>query len=191
MLWLRHLTPFAILAVLTAGGLGAYQALNRQLDGRLRLKLDEELARENLRADIGNISLDPLRGLVATKFRLYGGPSQQLLLAAFDELRLDIDLGRLLTRNNSSTPSNSGAPPSRSRPSPTTPTPARSRSPTSTPASRPPATGSKSAAPGATSTASSSPPKDPSFARQKSPATRTAPRATNARPSTSSSNAAA
>jgi hypothetical protein len=96
MLWLRHLAPFAILAALTGGGLGAYQLLNQELDSRLRLKVAEGLAKENLRAEIGTISLNPFRGLVAGKFRLYGGPSQRLLLAAFDELRLDIDLGRLL-----------------------------------------------------------------------------------------------
>jgi AsmA-like C-terminal region len=96
MLWLRHLTPFAILAAITGGGLGAYHLLNQELDSRLRSKVAEGLARENLRAEIGTISLNPFRGLVAEKFRLYGGPNQRLLVAAFDELRLDIDLSRLL-----------------------------------------------------------------------------------------------
>ena len=45
--------PFAVLAVLALGGMAAYQEGQRQLDVWLRQKLAGELARENLRADIG------------------------------------------------------------------------------------------------------------------------------------------
>lgn len=75
-----------------------YHEGQRRLDTWLRAKLAEELAKENLRADIGKMTLDPLRGLVARDCRLYGGPDQKLLLATFDRLRVEADLSRLLQR---------------------------------------------------------------------------------------------
>ncbi len=96
MLWLRHLTPFVLLAALAGGGTVAYRAASGKLDDWLRQKIDEELHKEDLRAEIGRLSLAPLSGgLVARKFRLYGGPDKQLLLGAFDELRLEVDPSRL------------------------------------------------------------------------------------------------
>ncbi len=98
MLWFRHLIPFAVLAAVAVGGVALYHEGQRRLDGWLRAKITEELAKENLRADIGKMTLDPLRGLVARECRLYGGPDQKLLLATFDRLRVDADLSRLLQR---------------------------------------------------------------------------------------------
>lgn len=98
MLWFRHLVPFAILAAAAVAGTAAYHHGQRRLDTWLRAKLAEELAKENLRADIGRMTLDPLRGLVARQCRLYGGPDQNLLLATFDRLRVEIDLSRLLQK---------------------------------------------------------------------------------------------
>lgn len=98
MLWFRHLIPFAVLAAVTVGGVAVYHAGQRRLDSWLRAKLTEELAKENLRADIGKMTLDPLRGLVARDCRLYGGPDQKLLLATFDRLRVEADVSRLLQR---------------------------------------------------------------------------------------------
>jgi hypothetical protein len=92
------LVPFAVLAALALGGMAAYQEGQRRLDVWLRQKLAGELARENLRADIGKMTLDPLRGLVARDCRLYGGKDQKLLLATFDRLRVEADLSRLLHR---------------------------------------------------------------------------------------------
>lgn len=98
MLWFRHLIPFAVLAAVAVGAAAAYQTGQRHLDSWLRTKLTEALAKENLRADIGRMSLDPLRGLVARDCRLYGGPDRSLLLATFDRLRVEGDVSRLLQR---------------------------------------------------------------------------------------------
>lgn len=98
MLWLRHLTPFALLASLAAAGVLAYQNANQKLDEWLRAKLSEELAKENLRAEVGSLRLDPLRGLVARQCQLFGGPGGRLRLATFDELRVEADLPRLLQK---------------------------------------------------------------------------------------------
>jgi hypothetical protein len=98
VLWFRHLIPFAVLAAVTVGGVAVYHQGQRRLDTWLRAKLAEELAKENLRADIGRMTLDPLRGLVARDCRLYGGPDQKLLLATFDRLRVEGDVSRLLQR---------------------------------------------------------------------------------------------
>jgi hypothetical protein len=98
VLWFRHLVPFAVLAAVAVGGVTVYQAGQHRLDAWLRTKLEAELAKENLRADIGRMTLDPLRGLVAHECRLYGGPDQTLLLATFDRLRVEVDVSRLLQR---------------------------------------------------------------------------------------------
>lgn len=98
MLWFRHLIPFAVLAAVAVGGVALYHEGQRRLVSWLRAKITEELAKENLRADIGKMTLDPLRGLVARECRLYGGPDQKLLLATFDRLRVEADLSRLLQR---------------------------------------------------------------------------------------------
>lgn len=99
MLWLRHLMPFVVLAVLGGGGTFAYHVASEQLDEWLRQKIIEELHKEDLHAEIGRLRLAPLSGaVVARKFRLYGGPGRQLLLGTFDELRLEIDPARLWQR---------------------------------------------------------------------------------------------
>ncbi len=98
MLWFRHLLPFAVLAGLATAGVTGFRAWNKRFNESVRERLGEALARQDLRADVGRLSLDPLRGLVAKKFRLYGGPQRNLLLATFDEMRLDLDVSRYLQR---------------------------------------------------------------------------------------------
>ncbi len=98
MLWFRHLVPFAVLAAAAVGGAAVYNEGQRRLDVWLRAKIADELAKENLRADIGKMTLDPLRGLVARDCRLYGGAGQNLLLATFDRLRIEADVSRLLQK---------------------------------------------------------------------------------------------
>ena len=96
---MRRLRPWLILLLLLllAGGLwGGVRIWHGKFCDIVERRIAAELDKEQLRVEIGKLVLDPFRGLVAQKLRLYGGSDRQFLLARVDELRLDIDLARFL-----------------------------------------------------------------------------------------------
>lgn len=93
---LRPFIMLFLLLALVAGGWAGFFYWNKGFSESWRARIAEELSKENMSADIGKLTLDPFRGLRASGIRLYAGKERTNLLAAINELRLDVDVARLI-----------------------------------------------------------------------------------------------
>jgi hypothetical protein len=89
------------LAVVIAmfGIIGAGYYLARRGFGReWRYRVVEELHKRGVEADIGRLTLDPFRGLVARKVRIFDYKNRENTLARISEVSLDINYAALIHR---------------------------------------------------------------------------------------------
>ena len=100
--WWRRLALIVMrLAVVAAmcGIIGAAYYLARRGFGReWRYRVVEELRKRGVEADIGRLTLDPFRGLVARKVRIFDYKNRQNTLARINEVSLDINYAALFHR---------------------------------------------------------------------------------------------
>ena len=73
---------------------------NVGFDQKYRALIADELARYGLGAEIGRMTIDPIEGLTARDVRLFDLKFPEQSLAAVSRLSLDIDLGRLVNRED-------------------------------------------------------------------------------------------
>ncbi|MGI8604687.1 MAG: AsmA-like C-terminal region-containing protein [Verrucomicrobiales bacterium] len=98
---MRTLRPWLILfllASLVAGVWAGFRQLNAVFCEVALQKIHLELEKEGMRGEVGKLTLDPVRGLVAQKVKLFAGPERDDLLASFNTLRLDVDIGHFLRK---------------------------------------------------------------------------------------------
>ena len=100
-LWLQRLLVrvFWLGVVLAVGAViwGLWYVNERGFTSRWRRKVAEELERRGVYAEIGRLTLNPLRGVVAKEVKIRGKRSHRSpVLATVSELVLDIDYSRLL-----------------------------------------------------------------------------------------------
>ncbi len=100
--WWRRLALIVMrLAVVVAmfGIIGASYYLARRGFGReWRYRVVEELHKRGVEADIGRLTLDPFRGLVARKVRIFDYKNRENTLARISEVSLDINYAALIHR---------------------------------------------------------------------------------------------
>ena len=73
---------------------------NVGFDQKYRKLLSDELARYGLGADIGRMTLDPVQGLIARDVELFDLKEPELKLAGINRIALDIDLARLVNKED-------------------------------------------------------------------------------------------
>ena len=100
--WWRRLALIVMrLAVVVAmfGIIGAGYYLARRGFGReWRYRVVEELHKRGVEADIGRLTLDPFRGLVARNVRIFDYKNRENTLARISEVSLDINYAALIHR---------------------------------------------------------------------------------------------
>jgi len=73
---------------------------NVGFDQKYRKLLADELARYGLGAEIGRMTLDPVQGLIARDVELFDLQEPELRLAGINRIALDIDLARLVNKED-------------------------------------------------------------------------------------------
>jgi hypothetical protein len=100
--WWRRLALIVMrLAIVVAmvGVIGVGYYLARRGFGReWRYRVVEELHKRGVEADIGRLTLDPFRGLVARKVRIFDYKNRENTLARISEVSLDINYAALIHR---------------------------------------------------------------------------------------------
>src|ERR1051325_11572920 len=88
-----RLTVFAIIVGLFGGG---YYLARRGFGREWRLRVVEELHKRGVEAQIGRLTLDPFRGLVAKNVRIFDYQNRENTLALISEVSLDINYAALI-----------------------------------------------------------------------------------------------
>jgi hypothetical protein len=88
----------AILAALFATIGGCYYLARRGFGREWRYRIVEELHKRGVEADIGRLTLDPFRGLVARNVRIFDYKNRENTLALISEVSLDINYAALIHR---------------------------------------------------------------------------------------------
>jgi hypothetical protein len=93
---LLRITRWLILVLVCAGlvWLGWY-GYTKGLGRHWRSLLEKEFARYGLYIDIGKITLDPFRGLIARDVQIFNNEQEENLLAEVNQVSLDINYGNL------------------------------------------------------------------------------------------------
>src|SRR5437016_11489937 len=77
---------------------GGYYLARRGFGREWRYRVVEELHKRGVEADIGRLTLDPFRGLVARKVRIFDYKNRENTLARISEVSLDINYAALFHR---------------------------------------------------------------------------------------------
>ena len=88
----------AILAAIFAMVGGGYYLARRGFGREWRYRVVEELHKRGVEAYIGRLTLDPFRGLVARKVRIFDYKNRENTLALISEVSLDINYAALIHR---------------------------------------------------------------------------------------------
>jgi len=88
----------AILAAIFATIGGGYYLARRGFGREWRYRVVEELHKRGVEAYIGRLTLDPFRGLVARKVRIFDYKNRENTLALISEVSLDINYAALIHR---------------------------------------------------------------------------------------------
>jgi hypothetical protein len=88
----------AILAAMFAAIGGGYYLARRGFGREWRYRIVEELHKRGVEADIGRLTLDPFRGLVARNVRIFDYKNRENTLALISEVSLDINYAALIHR---------------------------------------------------------------------------------------------
>jgi hypothetical protein len=85
-----------ILAVIVGIGGGGYYMAKRGFGRQWRYRVVEELRKHGVEANIGRLTLDPFRGLVAKNVRIFDYKNRENILALISEVSLDINYAALI-----------------------------------------------------------------------------------------------
>src|SRR5256886_6361502 len=96
----RHVVPIAIrvviLGVVLGVGGGGYYLAKRGFGRQWRDRVVEELRKHGVEANIGRLTLDPFRGLIAKNVRIFDYKNRENTLARISEVSLDINYAALI-----------------------------------------------------------------------------------------------
>ena len=90
------LVRLVILSVILGIGLGSYYMAKRGFGRQWRYRVVEELRKHGVEANIGRLTLDPFRGLVAKNVRIFDYKNRENILALISEVSLDINYAALI-----------------------------------------------------------------------------------------------
>src|SRR5438105_11248544 len=90
---LLRLTILAAIVAIVAGG---YYLARRGFGREWRYRVVEELHKRGVEAQIGRLTLDPFRGLVAKNVRIFDYRNRENTLALISEVSLDINYAALI-----------------------------------------------------------------------------------------------
>ena len=85
-----------ILGVILGVGGGGYYLAKRGFGRQWRYRVVEELRKRGVEANIGRLTLDPFRGLVAKNVRIFDYKNRENILALISEVSLDINYAALI-----------------------------------------------------------------------------------------------
>jgi len=85
-----------ILGVIFGIGAGGYYMAKRGFGRQWRYRVVEELRKHGVEANIGRLTLDPFRGLVAKNVRIFDYKNRENILAQISEVSLDINYAALI-----------------------------------------------------------------------------------------------
>jgi AsmA-like C-terminal region len=85
-----------ILGVIFGVGGGGYYLAKRGFGRQWRYRVVEELRKRGVEANIGRLTLDPFRGLVAKNVRIFDYKNRENILALISEVSLDINYAALI-----------------------------------------------------------------------------------------------
>ena len=88
-----RLTVLAAIVAIIGGG---YYLARRGFGREWRYRVVEELHKRGVEADIGRLTLDPFRGLVARNVRVFDYKNRENTLARISEVSLDINYAALI-----------------------------------------------------------------------------------------------
>src|SRR5207244_6786719 len=91
----------AILAAMVGAIGGGYYLARRGFGREWRYRVVEELHKRGVEADIGRLTLDPFRGLIARNVRIFDYKNRENTLARISEVSLDINYAALIHRQRS------------------------------------------------------------------------------------------
>src|SRR5213592_486479 len=86
----------AFLAVIIGIGGGGYYLAKRGFGRQWRDRVVEELRKHGVEANIGRLTLDPFRGLIAKNVRIFDYKNHENILALISEVSLDINYAALI-----------------------------------------------------------------------------------------------
>src|SRR5881394_565419 len=99
-MWRRRialtLVRLAVLAAITAVTGGGYYLARRGFGREWRYRVVEELHKRGVEAQIGRLTLDPFRGLVARHVRVFDYKNRENTVALISEVSLDINYAALI-----------------------------------------------------------------------------------------------
>lgn len=90
------LVRLMILGVVLGIGGGGYYMAKRGFGRQWRYRVVEELRKHGVEANIGRLTLDPFRGLVAKNVRIFDYKNRENILALISEVSLDINYAALI-----------------------------------------------------------------------------------------------
>jgi len=100
--WRRRLglglMRLAVLAAICGVLAGSYYLARRGFGREWRYRVVEELHKRGVEADIGRLTLDPFRGLIARNVRIFDYKNRENTLAVISEVSLDINYAALIHR---------------------------------------------------------------------------------------------
>ena len=85
-----------ILGAVLGVGSGGYYLAKRGFGRQWRYRVVEELRKHGVEANIGRLTLDPFRGLVAKNVRIFDYKNRENILALISEVSLDINYAALI-----------------------------------------------------------------------------------------------
>lgn len=90
-----------LLAFLLFGGLGwaAVYAYDRGFSSKWRRFVQEEFRRRGVEFDFKRLTIDPVEGVVARDVRIFEGPDRDHVLAAIDQVTVDLDLAKAFNKD--------------------------------------------------------------------------------------------
>ena len=90
------LVRLVILGVILGVGGGGYYLAKRGFGRQWRDRVVEELRKHGVEANIGRLTLDPFRGLIAKNVRIFDYKNRENILALISEVSLDINYAALI-----------------------------------------------------------------------------------------------
>ena len=86
--------------ILASAVWGSVYTYRKGFTKKWRRYVNEAFEKRGIGAEIGKLTFDPLKGLVARDVEFYRSPEKKRLLATIDRLTLDVDLAKLVRQEN-------------------------------------------------------------------------------------------